>query len=423
MPRPRKAARANGLAILPVVSKFFVNSGQGNSSVPPSSNEGRLSICMFTQNFLPKIGGLELAVHYLADELAVAGNSVTVLTRSYPKRAGRTGDGNYDVAYFGAREIFTKIPGMRRLAGRFALVAKFLNLHRQHRFQLMHAHSASRSSSQAKFLAKLVGIPLVITSHGEDVLVNQATGYGESLLPKRNKVIRRNLARAHTVISVSERVHEVLRITVPTSKIVAISNGVRVRDFSCREKQRAQSSSCVEENIRALMVGRNVPVKGFEVALEALSLLVEEFPRVSLVHAGRNGRALVNKARENNLQRNFVHLGEVAHNKLPTLYCESDIFLLPSFSEASPLVLLEAMAAGLPPVITESAGGSSLVEHGHNGYVVAPGSATEIAEALADLISNSKKRRVFGCLAKNRAKDFDWAAIARKHVEVYRDMV
>ena len=101
--------------------------------------------------------------------------------------------------------------------------------------------------------------------------------------------------------------------------------------------------------------------------------------------------------KENNL-RNVHFVGFKNQTELPQYYAMADIFVLPSgIGETWGLVVNEAMCFGLPVIISDMVGcGKDLVKHGENGYIFPLGDVEKLAEYLADLIKNSKKRKLFG---------------------------
>ena len=99
---------------------------------------------------------------------------------------------------------------------------------------------------------------------------------------------------------------------------------------------------------------------------------------------------------------NVVVRGPVAGESLQGLYSEADIFCLPSVEEGFGMVVTEAMACGLPPVVTERVGASDTITPGENGLIVGNGDETELAEALSNLVSNAELRRTMGIAARKR---------------------
>lgn len=381
-----------------------------------------LAICMITQNFLPKIGGLELVVHYLADELGLAGHSVTVLTRARNDVEQPSKSGNYDVVNWGLRSFLRKIPFLRDWGSNFSLAVLFLSLHGERKFDVIHAHSASVPASHGIFLARLTRLPVVITSHGEDVLVEKSTGYGLRLSASGDKRIQRNLRQANRLISVSEKVHKSLRAVVEPDTIEAIPNGVRLRRFSTPQSGLLDADGAVGGKPSVLMVGRNVPVKGFALGVDAFSRVSQKFPKAELVHVGRQGEPLALFAQKVGLQSHFHSLGELDHDEMPEVYSKAEVFLMPSYSEAASLALLEAMASGLACIITGGVGSKGIIQDGISGIIVSVGSVAEIEVALSNLLADPDKRREMGNAARIAVQSYDWGKIASRHEDLYRGL-
>ncbi len=99
---------------------------------------------------------------------------------------------------------------------------------------------------------------------------------------------------------------------------------------------------------------------------------------------------------------NVVVRGPIAGESLQSLYAEADIFCLPSVEEGFGMVVTEAMACGLPPVVTERVGASDTITPGKNGLIVANGDETALAEALLMLVSNPDLRQAMGSAARDR---------------------
>lgn len=154
----------------------------------------------------------------------------------------------------------------------------------------------------------------------------------------------------------------------------------------------------VEGELRLLYVGRLVPEKGLPLLLDALARLdAMGLPlRLRLVGAGPLHDELTRRAAERNLSDRVEFLGPVGQEDLPGLYRWADVFVLPSFQEGLPVVLMEALACGVPVVTTRVAGIPELVVDGVNGRLVTPGRTDELAAAIADLSTDPARRAEFG---------------------------
>jgi glycosyltransferase involved in cell wall biosynthesis len=164
-----------------------------------------------------------------------------------------------------------------------------------------------------------------------------------------------------------------------------------------------------------LYIGRLVPEKGQTVLLEAMARLTERGIDVELQLAGDGALRpeLERSAARLDIADRVSFLGAVGQEELRELYEAASIFCLPSFAEGVPVVLMEAMAMGLPVVTTRIAGIPELVEHERSGILVAPGRADELTDSLAGLLEEPGLRDNLGANGRRAvAAGFDSEASA-----------
>jgi len=99
---------------------------------------------------------------------------------------------------------------------------------------------------------------------------------------------------------------------------------------------------------------------------------------------------------------------------MPEVYAAHDIFVLPSFFEGLPLVLLEAMAGGMPVITTETCGMMDIVRDEWNGILIAPGNSEALVRAVLRLSAHEELRRFLGTNAQETARWYSWQRVARK---------
>ena len=172
----------------------------------------------------------------------------------------------------------------------------------------------------------------------------------------------------------------------------------------------------VQTDLRALFVGRLAGVKGVPILIDAVSRLVKAYPdfTLRLVGDGPDRNALEAEVAKRGLQDRIVFLGYKSQAEVAEELAQKDVFVLPSFAEGVPVVLMEAMASQVPVLTTRIAGVPELVEDGVNGRLVPPGDVDAFTEALSKLLSDSDLRQTYG--AAGRAKvvaDYDAAQEAR----------
>jgi glycosyltransferase involved in cell wall biosynthesis len=175
--------------------------------------------------------------------------------------------------------------------------------------------------------------------------------------------------------------------------IDVIPNGVDVSAFAARRRGDRPLR-------RVIMVANLRPEKAHEVLIDAAASLVATNPDLEFRIVGDGPRLaeLTDLAAARGVDRHvrfFGHRDDVAE-----LLCDSDIFVLPSRSEAFPNGLIEAMAAGLPVVATAVGGIVELVQHGKNGLLIRPGDSRGLAHAIQQLIDDRSCAAALGCEAR-----------------------
>jgi glycosyltransferase involved in cell wall biosynthesis len=183
------------------------------------------------------------------------------------------------------------------------------------------------------------------------------------------------------------------------SKLWVIHNGVDPNHFAPAP---ARDDGAGPLNV--LYIGRMVPVKGQALLVDAIEELRRSGLNVeaTLLGDGARRERLQRTVRERHLEDVVKLPGAVGQDEIRMYYAQADIFVLPSFAEGVPGVLMEAMAMGLPVVTTRIAGIPELVEDGYNGLVVAPGRVDVLVDAVQRLAADADLRRQMG--DRGRAK-------------------
>ena len=192
---------------------------------------------------------------------------------------------------------------------------------------------------------------------------------------------------AHRVVANSTAaVEQLIEEGVADSRIVQIANGI---DFS-----RYTDSDAAARVARAKSTGRRVittvanlrPGKGHEVLLKAAARVIRRVPdvRFQIVGDGPRRQELEQQAATLRISAQVSFAGH--RDDVPAILAQSDIFAFPSFMEASPNAVIEAMAAGLPIVATRVGGIPEVIEHEHSGVLVPPGDDRALAAGILRLI-------------------------------------
>jgi glycosyltransferase involved in cell wall biosynthesis len=159
---------------------------------------------------------------------------------------------------------------------------------------------------------------------------------------------------------------------------------------------------------RLLYVGAMNFSKGLVELLQAAKRLDEEGVIFDLHLAGSGGRKgfFQEMALKMGIAKRVQFLDWIDHGNIARLYRSTDVFVLPSYSEGCPKVILEAMAAGVPIVGTSVGGIPYVVRNGREGFVVAPRDVEGLFEALHKLLADKELRKRMGKAALARARLF-----------------
>jgi glycosyltransferase involved in cell wall biosynthesis len=213
---------------------------------------------------------------------------------------------------------------------------------------------------------------------------------------------------------------------VPEEKLEVIPNGVNAEDFNVSEEEveRVRRKYGLE-GVVVMFAGTITPRKGVLELMKAAEFLNRRdvlFLVVGNLNLDKEyAWKVVEYAKCKGVNTKFT--GFVPYEDLKALYSACDIFVLPSFEEGQPLVLLEAMASGKPLIGSKVGGIPMQIKHGWNGFLVEPGNAKQLAESIHYLVENESERAKMGRNSRKLAKDeFDWEKISEKYLKVYEEV-
>lgn len=200
--------------------------------------------------------------------------------------------------------------------------------------------------------------------------------------------------RAHAIVANSgAAATQLLREGVAASKIRLIPNGVQMLPERPERQRRSLR--------RLVMVANLRQEKGHDVLIDAAPQIFSSCPdaEICLAGSGPMADALAARARARGVGGRVQFLGHC--EDVPSLLAQSDIFVLPSRSEALPNALIEAMAAGMPVVASRVGGIPEIVTDGQNGVLVEPGRPAALASAIVDLMDHPSAAVALGSAARS----------------------
>ncbi|HEX9235990.1 MAG TPA: glycosyltransferase family 4 protein [Actinomycetota bacterium] len=198
-----------------------------------------------------------------------------------------------------------------------------------------------------------------------------------------------------------------------------IPNGCDVELFATGQREEG-----LPPGRQLLWVGRLDPQKGFGVALDAFEALLAERLDVNLIVIG-DGRDRSLADRLPAEVRARIHLlGSVRHDRLPGYHRAADVFVAPAIGQESfGVVLVEAMAAGLPVVATDIAGYREVVRDGVEGLLVPPNDPRALGAAIERILSDPELAGRLRAAGKTRAERYRWDRVVEDVERAYADAI
>ncbi len=360
--------------------------------------------------FYPIIGGSERQCLKLSRELVRLGHSVTVVTlwidRSTPKHQIIDGVRIYRVAYPVQRFLGGKV-GLGFLAP-FFLFAELLEYSKM--ADVVHVHQAHWPAFVAAIVAKIRNKPLVskLANAGERFdlkMLRRSHAYGRVAA----WTVRRFVS---TFVYTSKAVKEdLLQEGIDGSKMEYIPNGVDIPD---------SVSSVGEGNkVKFIYTGTFLPKKNLASLLKAVSLLsgdVRERAHFTLVGGGALEDELREFVNSNGLSEIVSFPGKF--DDVSPMLSESDVFVLPSFTEGLSNSALEAMSYGLPLMLSRVGGNVDLISD--NGVFVDPNDVENIKDAISFFVKNPDDMRRMGMRSRVEAQEtFSISTVAAQYGDLY----
>lgn len=308
----------------------------------------------------------------------------------------------------------TRAPGLRAGIYQFFYLIEALVL--AHHLQAqktthLHCHFAQSSATVAMLAAELADLPFSFTLHGPaDLYEPQRWHLAEKIARAAFVACISHFARAQAMLFSAPNHWDRLRI---------VHCGVIPETYAAPEPAQARPA---DGTVSLLFVGRLAPVKGLRVLLDALATARKTHPglRLTIVGDGEDRAHLEALAKP---MGDAVHFtGYLSQDEVAETMAAADAFVLPSFAEGLPVVLMEALAAGKPAIAPRVAGVAELIEDGQTGYLIHAGDVVGLTRALEQLAKDPKAGQALGQAGQAVVKtEFDArieaARIARLFIE------
>lgn len=382
-----------------------------------------MNILMLTDVYFPRVNGVSTSIRTHVRELAARGHSVTLVAPDYPGSDPREEEAcACELIRLPSRAIFFD-PEDRLIRGR--PLRTTLDALAARPWDVIHVHTPFQAHRLGTWLRRRTGTALVETYH---TYFEQYVGH---YLPWMPAVALRGLARTlsrrlcadtdHLIVPSAEMETVLRRYGIATPSTV-IPTGIHLDEFSGGDGLRFRLAHGIAVDRPTLVtVSRLAREKNIAFLIEVVAALRPAFPDLLFVVAGEgpDDQRLRGLARARGLEHNVRFFGNLdRRSALLDCYRAGDVFVFASPTETQGLVLLEALALGVPVVSTAVMGTASVLA-GAKGAVVAQETVPDFAAAVASLLRDPEQRRVLASAGPADAARWGAAALVERVEELY----
>jgi glycosyltransferase involved in cell wall biosynthesis len=376
-------------------------------------------------------GGVVRATTELTRALTDAGHRVVVVTTDTlsPSERIDTEEEIIDgVRVVRLRNWSNLLRGKLNLSSPRMFTATIRDLMAEHQIEVVHSHEMRTTENlRLAALTKELGVPLVLSPHGtlpyetgrQTVKQLWDRAFGTRLLPHFAQVIALTGAEADE----ARAVWSACGVPLPDERISIVPNGIHLDDFAAlppADPFRAQWG--LGEGPVVLFLGRLQERKGVQFLIPAFAQAVETAPDAKLLIVGPDEGMLATaqaQVEEYELGDRVVFTGLLTGQDRLAALAAADLFAMPAVGEGFSMAVLEAMACGLPALLTP---GCNFPEAAAEGAgIVAPREVPALADALTTLLTDSDQRASMGRCAQALIRErYTWAQVAAQMDAVYR---
>jgi UDP-glucose:(heptosyl)LPS alpha-1,3-glucosyltransferase len=244
------------------------------------------------------------------------------------------------------------------------------------------------------------------------------------------KLVRNPRCRRFIPVSNLAREKFLQAYDVDAKKIQVIHPGIDVEKFrgldrkQCRHEIRSLWG-IDETDIVILFVSMNFDIKGLDALMAAAAKVKsnDHSQKIKLLIVGRGEEKKYRRIAKNLGIGNDVIFAGVHREKLERIYLASDLFSILSKFDTFGIVVLEAMAASLPVVVSSNVGAKDLVRHGVNGFIIQDSTDTDRISEEIGILLNKEVRTRMGKAAHETALTDTWESVAKKYESIYNELL
>lgn len=372
-----------------------------------------MKIGLFTECYKPVINGVVHSIMNTKTGLEDLGHEVYIFSPDY----GRKNIREKNLVHCPSAPL----PGKTgyhyifKLPKRVVDVAKTLDI--------IHTHHPFTMGRYASEIAKANSIPFLFTHHTQ---YDQYTRY-VPIVRKRAKKFLYNFLKnfcnkCDLIIAPSPSVQRVIKSYGTRTPIQVVPNGIDITRFQeTKDLSTPRILSGLKPNYSIILyTGRVAYEKNIDFIVKAFKIAVTEYPEAYLLIVGPGPalQSLIKLSARLGLTGQIIFTGEVPYTQIRNYYHAADFFMTASKTEVHPLVILEALAAGLPVVAVDAIGTSDIITENKTGYLTSE-NLDEFAKKIVYLLKNPVRLNIMSEQAIKKSRDYSIPSTAKKMQEAY----
>ncbi len=351
-----------------------------------------MKIAFFTETYYPQLNGVPISIDNFKHELEKRGHTVYIVApRMKPYQ-----DHDSHILRLPSVKILSSEP---EVFFPFPVTRSSLKGMFKEDFDIIHAHGNGAFSLLGRQVARVKGVPFVMTFHNLHTKYTHYVLNGKVLKPRMVAAAMRMFGNVcDGVITPSEKMkRELLKYGVKKD-IMVIPNFVYSSRFENIQSGYLHKTYNIPQSSQILLtVGRLGKEKNFPFIIKSFKRLTKKDKTTHLVIVGHGVEKenLLQLTNRLGLEKRIHFTDKIDKESMPEVYADADIFVFASTTEVHPMVVLEAAAAGLPFIVVKDAAYMHIIEEGINGYVT-PMNQDNFTQKVSVLLQNKHLQKTFG---------------------------
>ncbi|MDD7886236.1 glycosyltransferase family 4 protein [Flavivirga sp. 57AJ16] len=378
---------------------------------------------ILTAHHYPRLGGMEYATHFIANELQKSSSIQVSLSCNSLK--GISKEVAYKYNCYRAKSLSYLTPWLFKYNQDKMI--------REQKVNLLYGPMLHGGGYYCYNQSLRHNIPFIAHSHGSDVQTVAPISYGALLDDNLKKRVETVIKNADHLIAVSQiNKTNMIDLGAEESKISIIHNGIHMDMINAIPFECKRAFLGVEQDdFLVISVGRNKPVKRIELLFEAFKKL-KDYEKIKCISVGPF-EELVDLAKKHDVLDKVIFTGQIpkqkeaiAHPPFPdliNLYRSANLYVSTSYVEAFSLAATEALACGIPVIIGEKHGVKDVIYEGKTGWIMDKETPSYLADMILDLYNKKAYIKKNDKLIKDSVAHLTWKNVANQMKQTYKKVL